>query len=67
VAREWCDDVWKEGFTERVHRGGSYLYDPDFSRAAHRGAHPPSYESNDHGLRLARVPSALDAEQKGEL
>jgi serine/threonine protein kinase/formylglycine-generating enzyme required for sulfatase activity len=56
---EWCDDLWKGGFTQRVHRGGSYRYDSDFSRAAHRGAHPPSYQNNDHGLRLARVPSAL--------
>jgi formylglycine-generating enzyme required for sulfatase activity len=56
---EWCDNVWKEGFTQRVHRGGSYRYDSEFSRAAHRGAHPPSYQNSDHGLRLARVPSTL--------
>ena len=56
---EWCDGVLREGSPNRVHRGGSYRYDSEFSRAAHRGGHPPSYESSDHGLRLARVPSAL--------
>ena len=39
------------------HRGGSDRYDAAFSRAGHRGAHPPSYQSIDQGLRLARVPS----------
>jgi hypothetical protein len=59
---EWCNDVWKEGATQRVHRGGSYRYDSDFSRAAHRGGHPPSYQNNDHGLRLARVPVGVRTE-----
>jgi eukaryotic-like serine/threonine-protein kinase len=56
---EWCDDLWRVGEPERVHRGGSYRYDPEFSRAAHRGAHPPAYQSADHGFRLARVPLTL--------
>src|SRR5262249_5061613 len=55
---EWCDNAWKEGSMQRVHRGGSYRYDSEFSQAAHRGGHPPSYQSGDHGLRLARVPWA---------
>ena len=53
---EWCDDAWKKGSTNRVHRGGSYRYDSEFSRAAHRGAHPPAYQNADHGFRVARVP-----------
>jgi serine/threonine protein kinase/formylglycine-generating enzyme required for sulfatase activity len=57
---EWCDNTWAERVPQRVHRGGSYRYDSEFSRAAHRGAHPPSYQNADHGLRLARVPSALN-------
>jgi formylglycine-generating enzyme required for sulfatase activity len=56
---EWSDNVWDEGFIERVHRGGSYRYDSEFSHAAYRGAHPPSYQNSDHGLRVARVPSTL--------
>jgi formylglycine-generating enzyme required for sulfatase activity len=56
---EWCDDVSKVDSANRVHRGGSFRYDTDFSQAAHRGAHPSSYESADHGFRLARVPLTL--------
>jgi formylglycine-generating enzyme required for sulfatase activity len=58
---EWCDDRHKaqDGSLNRMHRGGSYRYDSAFSRAAHRGSHPPSYHSADHGLRLARVPTKL--------
>ena len=55
---EWCDDVWNEGSPNRVHRGGSYRYDTEFSRAAKRGAHPPEYQNADHGFRLARVPQS---------
>ena len=53
---EWCDNVPNPRIAQRVHRGGSYRYASDFSQAAHSGGLSPSYESSDHGLRLARVP-----------
>ena len=56
---EWCDDLHKDGSPNRLHRGGSFRYGSEFSRATHRGGHPPSYQNADHGLRLARIPLAV--------
>jgi formylglycine-generating enzyme required for sulfatase activity len=64
---EWCADTvvdlrdllhQEKGDLPRVERGGCW-HDPAnglFGRAAARISYPASYRSNDHGLRLARVP-----------
>ena len=54
---EWCDDLYSEGGSDRVFRGGSYLNSGQFCRAAYRNHNPPTYSSYNLGFRLARVPS----------
>jgi formylglycine-generating enzyme required for sulfatase activity len=50
---EWCDDLYDEGGSFRVYRGGSWLYTPQFCRAANRGIWQPVYRGRDLGFRLA--------------
>jgi formylglycine-generating enzyme required for sulfatase activity len=52
---EWCEDVF-DG-SDRVVRGGSWLFPADWCRAACRGGYAPADTGNSLGFRLARVPS----------
>jgi serine/threonine protein kinase/formylglycine-generating enzyme required for sulfatase activity len=53
VAGPWPGDG--EPVTNRVYRGGSWLYDPALARAASRNRHSPDLRDYDVGLRLART------------
>ncbi len=60
---EWCEDTEKvaDGASLRVARGGGWHSDSGHVPAASRSAHPPSGQSNNIGLRLARVPVGKEA------
>jgi formylglycine-generating enzyme required for sulfatase activity len=55
---EWCEDEQKldKGVSGRASRGSSWPHNSGVFPAANRIAIPPSYQANDLGLRLARVP-----------
>ncbi len=67
---EWCADAWHENYrgapedgfvwqggnqTRRVLRGGSWLCNPQCSRAARRARHSSEYRRSDIGFRVART------------
>jgi formylglycine-generating enzyme required for sulfatase activity len=54
---EWCEDSW-EGGSDRVIRGGSWLYRGSDCRAADRRRFAPLSGNDLLGFRLARVPSS---------
>jgi formylglycine-generating enzyme required for sulfatase activity len=65
---EWCADTLVDtnnllhlakGDSQRVERGGCWhdTLSPSFCCASARISFPASYRSNDHGLRVARVPA----------
>jgi formylglycine-generating enzyme required for sulfatase activity len=56
---QWCSDLYdpKQGASNRVFRGGSWIFYGVDCRAAARGRGAPSDRSILLGLRLARVPS----------
>jgi len=73
---EWCED-WLGTYEEehqtdpvrlqqeeeecRVMRGGSWLYTPDFCRAASRDGHGPGYRNEDVGFRVCfAMPATAD-------
>ena len=62
---QWCQDWYgeypqndvvdpkgAESGTFRVLRGGSWYYDPSFSRSAYRYSFEPGYRDSDCGLRV---------------
>jgi len=57
---EWClDEVpAAAGASQRVSRGGSWVFPSVICRAAGRYVESPAYRHRSHGMRLARVPSA---------
>jgi formylglycine-generating enzyme required for sulfatase activity len=69
---EWCDDRVLDfgagGQPQRVERGGCWHDDASgpYCRASARITSSPSYVSNDHGLRLARVPDATKVKEQPE-
>ena len=52
---EWCQDGYREGWSERVTRGGSYYYwgRKEKCSASVRSCHDPNYRSEYLGFRLA--------------
>jgi len=64
---EWCHD-WSnscgpEEATARVFRGGCWLGDAGFCRAADRGRSGPEDRANDLGFRVAAVPQVAQGKQ----
>jgi formylglycine-generating enzyme required for sulfatase activity len=68
---EWCRDAWHTSYegapmdgspwtdpleARRVHRGGAWLYYPEYARSAHRGGRLPTERNNHLGFRVARDP-----------
>jgi hypothetical protein len=57
--REWCGDLFKPGGTERVLRGGAWLYRDKLTLASsYRCPYAPSSGSNVFGFRVVRAPAA---------
>ncbi len=54
---QWCDDLYAEGGSYRVNRGGSLGGSAANCRAASRYGDEPARSYNSLGFRLARVPS----------
>lgn len=54
---EWNRDLYKEGGSVRVIRGGSWNYDAHFCRSAFRYHYPPDYRFSFLGFRLSRSVS----------
>jgi formylglycine-generating enzyme required for sulfatase activity len=59
---EWCQDELKDakGAPQRAYRGGSWDNDGVASRAAFRDSNPPTFQTHNVGLRLARVPAGKE-------
>jgi formylglycine-generating enzyme required for sulfatase activity len=55
---EWCSDLYSEGASHRVNRGGSWGDGARFCRSAIRYCDGPAIRNAYLGLRLTRVPSA---------
>jgi formylglycine-generating enzyme required for sulfatase activity len=53
---QWCSDLYEEGGSVRVFRGGCWYNFGSYCRAAYRFWYAPPYRINDLGFRLARVP-----------
>jgi formylglycine-generating enzyme required for sulfatase activity len=53
---QWCEDLFTEGASARVIRGGGWHYDAGYCRAAFRIRFSPVDRSHNLGFRLARVP-----------
>jgi formylglycine-generating enzyme required for sulfatase activity len=53
---QWCDDLYEEGGSLRVIRGGSWGNSGFNCQAAFRGWHAPWGRNSGLGFRLARVP-----------
>jgi formylglycine-generating enzyme required for sulfatase activity len=64
---EWCEDYWGENYydtspkkdpkgpatgKERIVRGGAWGLNPDYLRAAYRGAYEPAYKNDRIGFRV---------------
>jgi eukaryotic-like serine/threonine-protein kinase len=56
--REWCEDLatGADGSTHRVRRGGDLLHNSGRCKAAFQFTSSQSFQFNNFGLRLARVP-----------
>jgi formylglycine-generating enzyme required for sulfatase activity len=52
---QWCENVWSEGVSARVFRGGTWGFGAERCRAEYRNRHPPAYCNGYIGFRLARV------------
>jgi formylglycine-generating enzyme required for sulfatase activity len=52
----WCADLYSPEGSDRVFRGGGWIYEGDCCRAAYRSRRTPSYRKGDLGFRLVRVP-----------
>ena len=50
---EWCEDLYLAGLSDRVSRGGSWLYDSRICQASNRSFGIPGYCGNPLGFRLA--------------
>jgi formylglycine-generating enzyme required for sulfatase activity len=53
---QWCEDLLEKGASIRVFRGGGWIEDAGYCRAAVRGRTMPSIGIYALGFRLARVP-----------
>jgi formylglycine-generating enzyme required for sulfatase activity len=56
---QWCADLWdlkQGGASDRVIRGGCWIHDASFCRAAFRVGFSPTFQLSRLGFRLARVP-----------
>jgi len=51
--REWCEDLYVSGDSDRVNRGGSWCYDAGYCTASCRDYREPDYRRNPLGFRLA--------------
>ncbi len=54
---QWCDNLYEEGGSARVLRGGCWNDFGSYCRAAFRNWYEPTYRHINLGFRLARVPS----------
>jgi len=52
---EWMNDCWEGNCARRVLRGGSWLFTPQFERAAYRDMYVAAFRDDYVGFRLART------------
>jgi formylglycine-generating enzyme required for sulfatase activity len=53
---QWCADLYEQGGSDRVSRGGSWLSMGTICQAADRDGYAPKDRRFNHGFRLARSP-----------
>jgi formylglycine-generating enzyme required for sulfatase activity len=60
---QWCEDLIDSNGLDRVFRGGGWYFQGSDCRAAKRGSGRPVDRGNSLGVRLARVPCPVAAQE----